>query len=93
MSLEKLSVETAVPSHPVAPRPVTIKYFMKRLQERVTQDNARLILDAAVIVSGIKAPDDKELNKEEAACLCLELIKKGGPAFQIGSAIYRELPQ
>jgi hypothetical protein len=74
-------------------KPVTLKYFMKKLQERVTQDNARLILDAAVIVSGIKAPDDRELNKEEASCLCMELIKKGGPAFQVGTSVYRELPQ
>lgn len=73
--------------------PVTLKYFMKKLQERVTQDNARLILDAAVIVSGIKAPDDRELNKEEASHLCMELIKKGGPAFQVGTSVYRELPQ
>lgn len=76
-----------------ANRPVTLKYFMKRLQERVSHDNARLILDAAVIVSGIKAPEDKELNKEEAASLCMELIKKGGPAFQVGTSVYRELPQ
>jgi len=74
-------------------RPVTLKYFIRRLQERVSHDNARLILDAAVIVSGIKAADDKELNKEEVSSLCMELIKKGGPAFQVGSAIYRELSQ
>ncbi len=81
-------------AEPVAANsPVTLKYFMKRLQERVTQDNARLILDAAVIVSGIKAPEDRELNKEEAAHLCMELIKKGGPAFQVGTTVYRELPQ
>jgi hypothetical protein len=84
-----MSAETAIHST----RSITLKYFIKRLQERVSHDNARLILDAAVIVSGVKAPDDKELNKEEASCLCLELIKKGGPAFQVGSAIYRELPQ
>jgi hypothetical protein len=83
-----MSAETVTPVNTV-----TLKYFMKRLQERVSHDNARLILDAAVIVSGIKAPLDQELNREEATSLCMELIKKGGPAFQIGSAIYRELPQ
>ena len=88
MSAEQIATNSSANA---ANRNVTLKYFMKRLQERVSHDNARLILDAAVIVSGIKATEDKELNKEEADSLCMELIKKGGPAFQVGTSVYREL--
>ncbi len=86
-----MSAETLTP--PVPTQPVTINYFLKRLQERVSRNDARLLLDAAVIVSGLKGLEDRELNKEEASHLCMELIKKGGPAFQVGSLVYRELPQ
>ncbi len=71
---------------------LTLNLFLNRLQQRVSAYDAKLILDSAVVVTGIPHQSES-LNSEEAKNLCLELIKKGGPAFQVGSSIYREIPQ
>ncbi|MGE3973458.1 MAG: hypothetical protein AB7F59_02920 [Bdellovibrionales bacterium] len=71
---------------------ITLNHFLKSLQQRVSAYDAKLILDSAVVTTGIPYQADA-LNSEEAKNLCLELIKKGGPAFQVGSSIYREIPQ
>jgi hypothetical protein len=71
---------------------LTLTHFLNQLQQRVSAFDAKLILDSAVVVAGIKYQAES-LNPEEAKNLCLELIKKGGPAFQVGSTLYKELPQ
>lgn len=71
---------------------LTVDYFLGQLQQRVSQYDARLILDSAMTVSGVKF-EGGSLDKEQATNLCLELIRKGGPAFQVGNAIYRQIPQ
>ena len=71
---------------------LTVDYFLTRLRERVSHYDARLILESALTVSGVKFGSDA-LDKEQATNLCLELIRKGGPAFQVGAAIYRQIPQ
>jgi hypothetical protein len=39
--------------------------------------------------SGVASEDHHiQLAKEEARAICLALINKGGPAFQVGRALY-----
>lgn len=71
----------------------TSNHFLKRLEEKVSGNNARLLLHAAIIDSGISKSADEALDSEQAKTLCLSLIKKGGPAFSVGQSMYRELPQ
>ena len=66
-----------------------INLVLKRLQQRVSYFDARLILESAIVSSGIPS-DVESLSAEEAKSLCLEMIKRGGPAFQVGSALYKE---
>jgi hypothetical protein len=68
---------------------LTVGYFLNQLRSRVSQYDAKLILDSAMVSSGLTVAQEKEMTTEEAKTLCLQLIKKGGPAFQVGAAIYR----
>ena len=72
---------------------LTVSRILEKLQERVSIYDARLILDSAIVVSGLRLQDNAYLKKDEAEILCLELINKGGPAFKVGSALYRETLQ
>lgn len=72
---------------------ITPQFFLKQLNQRVSQFDARLILDSAIVTSGLNLQMETKLDQEQAKGLCLELIKKGGPAFQVGTSIYRQLPQ
>jgi hypothetical protein len=72
-----------------ATSPLTVGHFLSQLRSRVSQYDAKLILDSAMVSSGLTVAQEKEMTTEEAKTLCLQLIKKGGPAFQVGSAIYR----
>lgn len=72
---------------------VTPNDFLCRLEQRVTQYDARLILRSAMIVSGVKDDLHHELSKEKAKDLCLALINRGGPAYQVGSSVYKEVLQ
>lgn len=66
--------------------------FLSRLSERVSGDNARLLLSSAMIRTGLHAADSKlPMAVADAKSLCLELIRVGGPAFQVGQALYREV--
>ncbi|MDZ4662901.1 MAG: hypothetical protein SGJ18_14910 [Pseudomonadota bacterium] len=65
--------------------------FIMRLRQRVSHYNARLVLHSTMVSSGLKMADDVVLSDEQFECLCLGLIKAGGPAFQVGQAMYREL--
>ena len=69
----------------------TAKHFLRRLEERVSGYNAKLLLHAALIDSGLMEQREDKLDSEQAKSLCLSLINKGGPAFQVGQSIYREL--
>jgi hypothetical protein len=72
---------------------LTLNVVLLKLQERVSHYDARLILDSAVVTSGLRSLEAQGLDSEQAKNLCLELIKKGGPAFQVGTALYREYLQ
>ncbi len=71
---------------------INVQLFYDSLREKVTSNNARLILNSALMQSGLKDRDDS-LNSDEAKQLCLELINIGGPAFKIGQTIYRQYLQ
>ena len=71
--------------------PLTTQVFYKRLSERVSDYNARLVLNQALHHAGLNAINEEPLDGDVAKNLCLELIKRGGPAFHVGQALYREL--
>ncbi len=68
---------------------LTVQFFFESLKERVSSHNARLILNSALLETGLK-DTESSLNTDEAKNLCLYLINKGGPAFSIGQSIYRQ---
>jgi len=67
---------------------ITVNYFLGELKKRVSFSNAKLLLDSAVVRTGISCSADSPLNPQEAHALCMELIRSGGPGFQVGRAIY-----
>ena len=70
---------------------LTLKDFYQKLSERVSDYNAKLLLQSVVFTSGLSNEDSSPLNKEDAQAICLELIKKGGPAFQVGKDMYHRV--
>lgn len=68
----------------------TLDDFQSRLRQKVTEYNARLTIRSALVTSGL----DRDLtvfNKEETRAICLALINKGGPAFQVGKDMYQHV--
>ncbi|MCB0356291.1 MAG: hypothetical protein KDD40_04750 [Bdellovibrionales bacterium] len=64
--------------------------YMK-LNERVSAYNARLLLHSVKVGAGIHDEQNSPLAIEDAKNVCLELIKKGGPAFQVGKDLYTQV--
>ena len=62
-----------------------------KLSQRVSAYNARLLLHSVKVGAGIRDEQDSLLNTEDARTVCLELIKKGGPAFQVGKDLYSQV--
>ena len=69
---------------------ITFQHFYEKLSAKVSGYNAKLLLNTACINSGIQQKDDS-LNEEEVKMICLELIKKGGPSFQVGKEVYGQI--
>ena len=69
----------------------TINHVLLRLSERMSTYNARLMLRAAVVKSGVEAQENDNLGSDDAKAICLALINKGGPSFQVGQDLYRVL--
>lgn len=67
---------------------ITMNYFLNELKKKVSASNARLLLNSAIVQTGMNMPLDQELKKEDAQTLCMELIRLGGPGFQVGRQIY-----
>ncbi len=67
---------------------ITLNVIFKKLSEKVTAYNAKLLLNHAIVLSGVKQAPDTPLNQEMAKSICLELCKKGGPSFQVGKNLY-----
>jgi len=70
---------------------ITVNYFLDELKKRVSPSSAKLLLHTAVVRSGLSMPVDAPMNKEDAQTLCMELIKSGGPGFQVGRAVYTQM--
>jgi hypothetical protein len=68
-----------------------IKIFQESLESKMSSFNAKMILDSAFVTSGLKV--QPILDKTQSHCLCMELIKKGGPAFRTGIEIYKKYLQ
>lgn len=69
---------------------------LNSLKERVSNNNARLLLHTALVQIGRSAQDVDNgviLNQDEAQKLCLVLINQGGPAFQVGKNLYKQVLQ
>lgn len=64
--------------------------FMKRLTEKLTHFDATLVLEAAMRNAGVNRQEGL-FKKEETRNICLELIKRGGPAYSVGAGIYKEV--
>ena len=67
---------------------VTVNYILKELKKKVTDSNAKLLLHTAVVRSGLACSADTPLDKKDTQSLCMELIRSGGPGFQVGRAVY-----
>ncbi len=70
---------------------VTINDFYDQLAAKVSAYNAKLLLQRAVFQSGLNHDHYSRLKIDDARAICLELIKKGGPAFQVGKDMYARL--
>lgn len=70
---------------------ITVNLFLDELKKKVTDSNAKLLLHTAVTRSGISCSADAPLNKEDAQALCMELIRSGGPGFQVGRTVYSQM--
>ena len=70
---------------------VTIGDFYKKLNERVSSYNARMLLRSVVVETGVDQEESVPLKTEDAKNICLQLIRRGGPAFQVGKALYQTL--
>ncbi len=69
--------------------PITLNLFYSRLNEKISVFNTRLLMQTVMINSGLdKYNKEDVLGDEDAKAICLELIKQGGPAFQVGKDIY-----
>ena len=69
----------------------TMNVFYDALRERVSMNNAKLLLHSAAVKSGMPVKMDEPMPKEQAKTLCMELMKSGGPCFQVGRAIYTQM--
>jgi hypothetical protein len=64
--------------------------FMRRLTEKLTHFDANLVLEAAMLAAKVPRHEGF-LKKQEAKEICLQLIKRGGPAYSVGAVVYREV--
>ncbi len=71
------------------------KDLLNKLSERLSFFDAEMILEAAMMSAGVMRRPAADIRngfkKKEARNICLALIKKGGPAFAVGAAVYKEV--
>lgn len=72
---------------------ITMNLFLTELKKKVSDSNAKLLLHTATVRAGIQYPEHEPLKKEDAHSLCMELIKSGGPGFQVGRTVYTQIRQ
>jgi hypothetical protein len=69
----------------------TMDFFYGELKKKVSATNAKLLLHTAAVKTGYSPKLDTQLRKEDAEAICMELIRSGGPGFQVGRAIYSQM--
>ena len=69
----------------------SMDFFYDELKKKVSATNAKLLLHSAAVKSGFSPKLDTQLKKEDAEAICMELIRSGGPGFQVGRTIYRNM--
>lgn len=69
----------------------SMNLFLTEFEKKVSATNAKLLLQGAAIKTGMGLDFQQELKKEQATALCMELIRTGGPGFQVGRAIYNQM--
>jgi hypothetical protein len=69
----------------------TMNFFYDELKKRVSANNAKLLLHTAAVNTGMSPKLDATLRKEDAQAICMELIRSGGPGFQVGRHIYSQI--
>ena len=72
------------------PNGLTTEIVLARLQQRVSKVHAKLLLDTAKTQTGLIIDWSTVLGIDQAKALCLKLINRGGPSFQVGQALYKE---
>ncbi|MCH2533608.1 MAG: hypothetical protein MK008_04130 [Bdellovibrionales bacterium] len=70
---------------------ITTQHFYTALSKKVSGYNAKLLLNSAMIQVGFNQINADPLKLDDAKNICLELIKKGGPAFYVGKEIYQQI--
>lgn len=70
---------------------LTLNDIYVELTQRVSMFNARLMLDSSIQKSGVPNEEGAFLNKGEVKTICMELIRNGGPSFQVGKNIYNRM--
>ncbi len=69
----------------------TIRDFHEKLSERVSGFDADLILNRALLDAELPLAKDTKIDREKVRTICLQLIKQGGPAFQVGQIFYNQV--
>lgn len=70
---------------------VTPNVILEKLKIKVSTYDARIILDSAMVISGLRSEWAQPLKKEDAQALCMQLMRRGGPAFHVGTEVYKQL--
>ena len=69
----------------------TMDFFYGELKKRVSDTNAKLLLHSAAVKTGFSRKLDTQLRKEDTEAICMELIRSGGPGFQVCRSIYSQI--
>lgn len=70
---------------------ITTEDFFTELSKKVSGYNAKLLLNSAMIQVGFNEINKDPLKVDDVKNICLELIKKGGPAFYVGKEMYQQI--
>lgn len=74
----------------MTPTPITLNDIQAQLSAKITAYNAKLLLHSALIDSGMNVEVAGPLSHDQVKSISLELIRKGGPAFQIGRQLHQQ---
>ncbi len=70
---------------------VTPNLILEKLKIKLSTYDARIILDSAMVIAGLRSEWTQPLQKQDAQTLCMQLMRRGGPAFHVGTEVYKQL--